>query len=286
MGTGSRPPRLSPSAGPVTVQDRLEEKRRLLQAYDAGLREQAEMSSATSYDRDGPLWRGKFGDRGFVTYRSLEGYTGEALVDSLIARTVRHYAADPSITSAEWKTRGHDGPSNLAERLQQHGFQPEEEETVMVGEARHLAQGVSLPEGVRVRRIDTVPDPYPEMVRAAEAQARAFGFAFGVEDFMRRLEKNPGLVEIWVAETSEEVVCVGRLEVVPGSDFAGLWGGGTLPEWRGRGIYRALTAARAQSALSRGVRYLHSDCTQYSRPILERSGLLPVTTTTPYVWKR
>jgi ribosomal protein S18 acetylase RimI-like enzyme len=269
----------------MTSPQRQEEQRRLLEAYDAQLREQAEMSSTKSYDRLGPLWRGKSGNRGFVTYRLLGGLTGKAL-DDLIARTAEHYRADPQITSAEWKTRGHDGPADLPDRLLQHGFQPEAQETVMVGEAQRLAHEVTLPQGVRVRRIDNLPDPSPEVDRAAQAQAKAFGFAFGVEDLLRRLEKNPGLVELWIAETAQEVVCVGRLEVVPGSDFAGLWGGGTLPEWRGRGIYRALTAARARSALARGVRYLHSDCTRYSRPILERSGLLPITTTTPYVWTR
>jgi hypothetical protein len=76
------------------------------------------------------------------------------------------------------------------------------------------------------------------------------------------------------------------LEIVPGTEFAGVWGGGTVPEWRGRGIYRALTAERAKSALHRGVRYLHSDSTEFSRPILQRSGLLPVTTTTPFIWTR
>lgn len=269
----------------MTAQQRQVEKRRLLEAYDAQLREEAEMSSTTSYDRAGPLWRGKFDTRGFVTYRSLGGSTGEALSD-LIAGTVEYYAADPRITSAEWKTRGHDEPDDLSDRLRQYGFQPQEQETVMVGEAQHLAQPVTLPGGVRVRRIDNMPDPYPEVVRAAEAQSRAFGFAFEVEDFLRRLEKNPRLVELWVADTREEVVCVGRLEVVPNTEFAGLWGGGTLPEWRGQGIYRALTAARAQSALGRGIHYLHSDCTEYSRPVLERSGLLPITTTTPYTWTR
>ncbi len=40
------------------------------------------------------------------------------------------------------------------------------------------------------------------------------------------------------------------LEPVRGTDFAGIWGGATREEWRGRGIYRALTAARARSALA------------------------------------
>ena len=52
------------------------------------------------------------------------------------------------------------------------------------------------------------------------------------------------------------------------------------------GIYRALVSARAASAVERGIRFIHSDSTDMSRPILERSGLQAVTTTTPYVWTR
>lgn len=260
-------------------------RNRLLAAYDAQLREGAEMLGADRVSRAGPLWRGRFGHRGFVSYRSLDGLTGPAL-DGLIAQTVAHYAADPQLTSFEWKTRGHDAPADLPQRLTAHGLQAEDTETVMVGEARLLAQPVPLPEGVTIRRIDLQPDPRPDVLRAVRAQERAFGQPFGVDDLMRRIETGQGRVEVWVAETPQEVVCAGRLELVPGSEFAGLWGGGTLPEWRGRGLYRALTAARAQSALERGVRYLHSDSTEYSRPILERGGLRAVTTTTPYLWRR
>jgi ribosomal protein S18 acetylase RimI-like enzyme len=82
------------------------------------------------------------------------------------------------------------------------------------------------------------------------------------------------------------MVGAGRLEPVAGSDFAGLWGGAVRPRWRRRGIYRALTAARARSALAHGKTLMHSDSTEYSRPILERSGLTKVSTTTPYIWRR
>ena len=70
----------------------------------------------------------------------------------------------------------------------------------------------------------------------------------------------------------------------PGTEFAGLWGGSTLSQWRGRGIYRALVAARAQLAVARGVRYLQVDASSDSAPILRRLGFRAVTTTTPYVW--
>jgi N-acetylglutamate synthase-like GNAT family acetyltransferase len=101
-----------------------------------------------------------------------------------------------------------------------------------------------------------------------------------------RLERMAGAETFWVAEAEGRVVSAGRLNRVAGTEFAGLWGGATLPDWRGKGIYRALTAARARFAMGEGVRYIHSDCSAMSRPILERSGLVAVTTTTPYIWKR
>ena len=100
-----------------------------------------------------------------------------------------------------------------------------------------------------------------------------------------RLARGDGM-ELWVAEAGGQIVSAGRLEPVAGTDFAGIWGGATREAWRGRGIYRALTAARARSALALGKTLIHSDSTEYSRPVLERSGLVKVSTTTPYVWHR
>ncbi|MCU1522551.1 MAG: family N-acetyltransferase, partial [Arthrobacter sp.] len=82
------------------------------------------------------------------------------------------------------------------------------------------------------------------------------------------------------------IVSAGRLEPVLDTEFAGIWGGATIKEWRGRGIYRAVTAARARSAVKLGKTLIHSDSTAYSRPILERSGFVCVSTTTPYRWRR
>ena len=62
-----------------------------------------------------------------------------------------------------------------------------------------------------------------------------------------------------------------------GTEFAGLWGGGsTLPGWRGRGIYRALVGRRAQLAAQLGVKYLLVDASAASRPILGRLGFVPI----------
>ncbi|MGA8846401.1 MAG: hypothetical protein WB471_07290, partial [Nocardioides sp.] len=149
-------------------------------------------------------------------------------------------------------------------------------------------------------RVDEDPDRERLLAATSALQDEVFGRSAGGESLLSRVERSRGSMEVWVAQLIEEpeagsleaplggpfagLVSAGRLEVVPGTDFAGLWGGATLPQWRGRGIYRALTAARAGSASARGVRWLQSDCTPMSRPILERSGLVAVTTSTPYVW--
>jgi hypothetical protein len=93
-------------------------------------------------------------------------------------------------------------------------------------------------------------------------------------------------MELWVAEFEGRIVSAGRLEPVPGTSFAGIWGGATIEGWRGRAIYRALTAAQARSTMRVGKTLIHSDSAEFSRPILERSGLVKVSTTTPYRWRR
>ena len=70
----------------------------------------------------------------------------------------------------------------------------------------------------------------------------------------------------------------------PPAQFASLWGGGTLPAWRGRGIYRALVAYRAGLAARRGYRYLTVDASADSEPILRRLGFRCLARTTPYHW--
>lgn len=257
----------------------------LLAAYDQDLREESELGGALSWERCGPVLWAQFHHGGFVSYRTLGGLEGAEL-DRLVAATVAHFRDDTDVASFEWKTRGHDAPADLGVRLVGHGLVPEEEETVMLGEAALLAREVALPPEVAVRRAGEGSDLREDVTRMLVLQESVFGRGRGprVEDALAELEA--GDSEYWLAEAGGRVVCAGRLTVVPGTDFAGIWGGGTAPEWRSRGVYRALVAARARSAIARGVRFLHSDCSAMSRPILERSGLVAVTTTTPYRWTR
>jgi ribosomal protein S18 acetylase RimI-like enzyme len=253
----------------------------LLEAYDRQLRREAEVARAIELVELGPLMMATFDHGGFVTYGSLEGHD----VDTLISGAIVHFRDRTDVASFEWKTRGHDWPADLGERLAAHALVAEPAETVMIGEASALAVPVEV-SGVTIRRIGDEGDVRRDVEAVLAMQESVFGRGRGpsVESALASLES--GEAEMWLAEVDGTVVCAGRLQVVPGTEFAGIWGGATLPEYRGRGIYRALVSARARSAVALGVRYLHSDSTDMSRPILERSGLVPVTTTTPYVWTR
>jgi hypothetical protein len=255
-----------------------------LEAYDRQLRTDAETPSAIAVQRLGPLRLVTFaGGRGFVTYQDLGG-ADAVTIAGWVSGALAHYRADPAITRVEWKTRGHDRAPGLHDALTASGFVPDEPESIMIGEARRLAVDVALPDEIGLRQVTSEPD-----VRAMCAmQAEVFGDP-DAEDIanavLRRLAAGDGL-QLWVAEAGGQIVSAGRLEPVAGTEFAGIWGGATRPQWRSRGIYRALTAARARSALALGKRLMHSDSTEFSRPILERSGLVKVSTTTPYRWRR
>ena len=254
----------------------------LLAAYDAQLRGPAEVVGASRRASIGPLTVAVFpAGYGFVTYRDLGG-ADEAGVRDLVSSALEVIEADPDVAEAEWKTRAHDRAPGLHAALVDAGFTPAESESVMIGAADRMAVDVPLPDGVALRRVEA-----PDDVRAASAMAEeVFGDEVSearVQDLLGRIARG---AELWVAELDGVVVSTGRLEPVPGTEFAGLWGGATRPEHRGRGIYRALTAERARSAVRLGVRWITSDSTGFSRPILERSGFVKVTETTPYEWRR
>ena len=223
------------------------------------------------------------GGRGFVTYQNLNGASAATIADWVV-EAAAFFRGDPAIDRVEWKTRGHDHAPGLHEALLGNGFEPEATESVMVGPASSLCVDVDLPPGVSLRRVTEEPD----ILAMCAMQDEVFGSPVSdrnAEAILRRMARDDGM-EVWVAEHEGKIVSAGRLEPVPATDFAGIWGGATLEQWRGRGIYRAVTAARARAAVTLGKNFIHSDSTEYSRPILERYGLLRVSTTTPYCWRR
>ncbi|WP_037911952.1 GNAT family N-acetyltransferase [Actinacidiphila yeochonensis] len=252
----------------------------LLAAYDEQMRGAPPTPPAgVVHERDGALLRIVGQHRGFVSGPRDLGVDGAEL-DRLIVRQRDYFAARGE--AVEWKTRAHDRPAGIADRLAAAGFVPEERETVMAGVVRELAAEPVLPEGVVLRRVTGDGD----MRRVAALETAVWGqdMGFIAEDLIGRVAAAPDEIAVLTAEAGGEVVCAAWLVFREGTRFASLWGGSTLPAWRGRGVYRALVAARAGLATARGVEYLHVDASDDSAPILRRLGFHALTTTTPYVW--
>ncbi|MFE7271958.1 GNAT family N-acetyltransferase [Streptomyces sp. NPDC057623] len=249
----------------------------VLALFDREMREGARPDSPGALvERVGPVVRQVSSAHGWngVVWSGLD----ETGADEAIAGQIAHFSRLER--AFEWKLYGHDLPVDLGRRLRDAGFTAEPEETLMVGEVAGLTLDAGPPDGIRV--LPVTDRAGVDLV--AEVHEKAFG-ADGTRwrhQLLAQLAAAPDTVVAVVALAGDTPVSSARMELVPGTRFAGLWGGGTVEGWRGRGIYRALVAYRARAAADRGYRYLQVDAMHTSRPILERLGFEPLTTTTPY----
>jgi GNAT superfamily N-acetyltransferase len=172
----------------------------------------------------------------------------------------------------EWKVYSHDGPPGLDAALAAAGFERDEPETFLVLDLDARLPPFDPPAGIAVREVADVAGA-ADLVAVSEA---AFGRSepWRLDALAARLG-DPTLA-LFVAYDHGAPVSSGRLELAPGKAFAGLYGGGTVPGHQGRGVYRALVAARSAEARRRGHRYLTVDARETSRPILQRLGFEPL----------
>lgn len=254
----------------------------LLAAYDAQMRpaETANLPPGVYAEPDGPIVRVVGQHRGLIS-APPDLHLDAAALDALIGRQRDFFAARSE--AVEWKTRAHDRPASIGQRLAAAGFTAEEPGTLAIGLAQDTPRhDLRMPAGIVVRQTTDEADMH--QIAAMESEVWNEDWSWLADDLIVWLRGAPDQIAVLVAEAAGKVVAAAWLVCKPGTEFAGLWGGSTLAGWRRRGIYRALVARRAQLAMARGVRYLHVDASGNSRPVLERLGFVAVTTTTNYVW--
>ncbi|MFJ5263183.1 GNAT family N-acetyltransferase [Streptomyces sp. NPDC088387] len=251
----------------------------VLALFDRDMRESAQPDGPdATVERVGPVVRQVAPEHGWngILWSDLD----ESTADAAIAEQIAYYTGLGR--EFEWKVYGHDLPVDLGQRLVAAGFTPEPDETLMIGEVADLTLDAEPPEGIRI-----VPVTDEAGVGlAADVHEQAFGTDSSRlrQRMLAQLKADSDAVVAVLALDGDVPVSAARLEFTPGTRFAGLWGGGTVEAWRGRGIYRALVAHRSRVAVEHGYRYLQVDAVAQSRPILERLGFQPLTTTTPYTY--
>ncbi|WP_207222895.1 GNAT family N-acetyltransferase [Herbihabitans rhizosphaerae] len=250
---------------PQTVLERLDDQ---LRRNARTARPEVRIERADRVVREiGPSWCG-------ILWSDLD----EQNADGVIAEQAAYFAGLDR--SWEWKHYAHDRPADLPARLAAAGLTPEGEEALMIAEANALPE-FGVPDG-----IELVLANDDDGIRAAvDVHEEVFGGDHtAIEDaLLAQRATAPDTLDLVLALADGKPVSACRSEYELGTDFVGLWGGGTLPEWRGRGIYRAMVTFRAKRAIERGFRYLRVDAMPDSRPILARNGFTRIGTTTPYV---
>jgi len=252
----------------------------LLQMHDQELRSPAALgtTSGTLVEELGPLLRVTGSDSaGLVLLRGHQK-VAESDLERLILEQVEHFRSLGQ--DFEWKTFSHDQP--LAALLLSHGLRPGDQETVMVARADAVPR-CRLPEDATARPASSRAD----FERLRDQQRAAFGtdHASSAEQARLAVQASPERAVVLLAEARGELVGSARVEFLLGTRFATLWAGSTTPEWRHRGVYRALVALRAEMALGRGFAVVEVEALPTSRPILERLGFRAVTNSIPFTFK-
>lgn len=266
----------------------------VLAAFDEELRRQPVPDPPGAWiEREDEVIRSLAGAEGWngVTWSALNSRNADAIIAAQISRF-----AELGVTW-EWKHYSYDEPRDLPERLLATGFQREAQEVLLVAAIEDLLLEVSPPAGVELRPVGdrdwagaSHDDPVAEL-DDLDALVRVHEEVFGGEhaalrnDLLAAMNQRPSRAAAVVAWAQGAPIASGRVEFHNGTQFASLWGGGTVPAWRSRGVFRALVVYRAALASRRGFRYLQVDALPASQPILRRLGFVELAKTTPFIFR-
>lgn len=215
------------------------------------------------------------GRRSTIVYSRLEA----AQVDGVIGGEVAYFEGLGH--DLEWKLYAHDTPANLDEYLVAQHFEAEDPEAIMVLDLALVPGAMHQSPRHDVRRI-TDPAGLREVLAVSQAvweeDVSELGARLALE-----LRAEPCELAVYVAYMDGVPACCGWLRYDARSQFASLWGGSTLPGYRGRGLYTALLTARMQEARRRGARFVTVDAGAMSRPIVAALGFVQLTTARAYM---
>jgi predicted GNAT family acetyltransferase len=213
---------------------------------------------------------------GFIAYANLTTKN----VDKTIREQIAYF--EKLAQPFEWKYYSHDQPEDLLERLRTQGFVIEEGEALLVLELSQLSAKLQHPINHDIRLIEEPKEL--EDVLTVETSVWKSDQSDIVAYLAKNLKTQPELLRVYVAYADNKPVSSAWMFFHEGSQFASLWGGSTLEDYRGRGLYTALVALRAQEAIQRGASFLTVDASPMSQPILANLGFQFLAYTYPCKW--
>ena len=176
-----------------------------------------------------------------------------------------------------WRVYEHDQPDNLSACLQAQGFVANPQGTLMV----LPLQGLQVSQNpVDVRQVETVAQLKDYL---AIAKTVFSNDDVGSLDYFIQLLDHPDF-SLFCAYVDNKPVAASLLQFQPNSEFALLFGGSVLAEYRGKGLYRGMINKRIEYAQQLGVKYLATEARETSRPILTGLGFMPLVKETTWIF--
>jgi GNAT superfamily N-acetyltransferase len=223
-----------------------------------------------------------------VRHVSLSGDEGSIIYSKLnsedVAATVREQIAyfENLKQNFEWKYYAHDEPDDLLEHLLTQGFTIEDREALLVLDLQRLPEKLKQSTVHDVRLLQQ-PEELKDVL-TIETSVWGGDQTDIITYLAENMKVQPELLRVYVAYHDDKPASSAWMFLNESSQFASLWGGSTIKEYRGLGFYTALVAARAQEAIKHGARFLTVDASPMSQPILEKLGFQFLTHTYPCKW--
>ena len=201
-------------------------------------------------------------EKGFVIYSSL---TEENVQQTIDQEKERFRKAKQDF---EWKVYSYDTPENLKVYLEKAGFRSEEPEALMVMkiDCDHRILSEDTSEVVEISDEKGIRD-----IIALEDTIWGESHAELGMRLLRDKQEEANLLSLFGIYENNILVSSAWM-YLEGEQFASLWGGATLPEYRGKRHYTKVLAARANRAFETNHPYLTVDAGPMSKPILEKIG--------------
>jgi GNAT superfamily N-acetyltransferase len=179
---------------------------------------------------------------------------------------IHEHVREHGRTACSWEVGSSARPESLVELLHERGLVDSPYDALQIGMALTGEPSGVAPEGIDVRRVASNED---ELV-----SARIGAIAFGETGVAAKPYDPESPVVTYLAFIDGEPV--GRATGTFSEYGVTLFGGAVLPEWRGRGVYKALVHARLREAAERGSPVAVTQAGSMSRPILEKLGFREV----------
>jgi len=207
-------------------------------------------------------------------------FANEHDLDRVIEQQVDYFL--PMEQPFTWKVYDHDLLPSLKDKLATRGFAGDDDPAaVMVLRVKKAPAALFQPLQTDVRRITDL-EGLQDVIHVLDSVYG--GHNTWVNDRLGGHLKIPGYLSVYVAYVEDQPASI-AWTYFPRGQFASLFAGTTVEQYRNQGLYTSLIAVRLQEIRERGYPYAVVEAGDMSKPILAKNGFQHLTTVYDYEWK-